>query len=412
MKKVITEKEINKFRRDLLKMEKSLSTVEKYMRDIRKLQKYVGQERLTKQLLLQYKDYLEQQEKYKVSSINSFITAINCFCNVMNWKELCIKTIKVQRTAFEIEEKELTMDEYKRMVCKALEYGNEKTALILQTIAATGIRVSELCYIDVDCLETGIVDVYNKGKVRRILLPSELQNLLKEYVEKQNIRNGVIFQNRRKQPIDRREVWWLMKKAAAAANIPKSKAFPHNLRHLFARQFYHQTKDIAKLADVLGHSSIETTRIYIKSTGKEHKRQLDRMNMLLDNNDQSIKNEENECSKIINTDGMHSESKNSDIGDLKRKDKYTEKISHDKYVQETYEMIKQDNIQSIYYNDGVCENDININIEETQSGIIIASGKLLKKWSVILHTTEIKLLQKFGLEQMYMRKQVNLRICM
>lgn len=298
VKKTITEHEINIFKNNLLKMEKALSTVEKYVRDIRKLQKYIGKKILTKTLLLEYKKYLEQQGNYRVSSINSFITAINCFCNIMNWNELCIKTIKVQRTTFEMEEKEITMYEYKKMVYYAIEHGHEQTALILQTIAGTGIRVSELCYIDVECLEHGIADVYNKGKVRRILLPSALQNVLKKYVKKQNISSGVIFKNRRKQPIDRREVWQMMKNIAAATGIPKSKAFPHNLRHLFAKQFYKQTGDIAKLADILGHSSIETTRIYIKSTGKEHKQQLDQMDMVLID-DNEVKDEKGEEKKYL-----------------------------------------------------------------------------------------------------------------
>lgn len=173
-------------------------------------------------------------------------------------------------------EKELTMQEYKRMVSVARDEGEEVTALLLLTIAATGIRVSELCHITVECLETGVADDYNKGKVRRILLPSELQ----KYVYKQNIIHGPIFKNRKRNPMDRREVWRRMKRIAGAAGISERKASPHNLRHLFARQFYQQTGDIAKLADVLGHSGIETTRVYIKSTGREHKQQLDQMNMV------------------------------------------------------------------------------------------------------------------------------------
>lgn len=291
-KRIITEQEIEKFKENLLEAEKSLNTVKKYVCDVRKLQKYIGQNILTKQLLTQYKDYLKYEGKYKINSINSFITAINSFCNIMGWHELCIKTIKMQRTVFEAEEKELTMDEYKKMVYTAMECEEEKIALIIQTIAGTGIRVGELCYIDVECLDTGVVDIYNKGKARRILLPSDLIAVLKRYVRKQNINEGVIFQNRRKQPIDRKEVWYLMKKAAAKAKIPKSKVFPHNLRHLFAKQFYYQTGDIAMLSDILGHSSIEITRIYIKTTGIEHKKQLDKMNMIFTNNTDLDKNSE------------------------------------------------------------------------------------------------------------------------
>lgn len=278
--KMITEREISLFRNYLIKTEKSKSTIEKYVRDVRKLQRYANGKRLTRTIMLQYKKYLEDQKIYKVNSINSYLTAVNQFCSVMHWNELCVRTIKVQKMAFESEEKELTMQEYKRMVSVARDEGEEVTALLLQTIAATGIRVSELCHITVECLETGVADVYNKGKVRRILLPSELQKILQKYVYKQNIIHGPIFKNRKQNPMDRREVWRRMKRIAGAAGISERKVFPHNLRHLFARQFYQQTGDIAKLADVLGHSSIETTRIYIKSTGREHKLQLDQMNMV------------------------------------------------------------------------------------------------------------------------------------
>ena len=162
----------------------------------------------------------------------------------------------------------------------AIRQNNLKTAMLLQTLASTGIRVGELRYINVDCLEYGVADVYNKGKVRRILLPSALQKLLKEYVQNQNIKIGAVFQNRHHQPMDRREVWSRLKAIAALANVSSVKVYPHNLRHLFAREFYRQTRDIVKLADVLGHSNIDTTRIYVKSTGSEHRQQLDQMDMV------------------------------------------------------------------------------------------------------------------------------------
>lgn len=283
--KIITEQNIAWFEKELKKSEKTPNTIHKYVRDVRKLQTYADGRGLTRDLMIAYKKELEEQGGYKANSINSFLTAINRFCIVMKWNDLCIKTIKVQRTAFENEEKELTMEEYKRMVSTASRQGEEKTARLLQTIAGTGIRVGELSYINVACLQNGMVDVHNKGKVRRILLPSALQELLKEYVQKHNICEGAVFQNRNHQPVDRREVWRRMKAAAMAAGVPSGKAFPHNLRHLFAREFYQQTGDIVKLADVLGHSSIDTTRIYVKSTGKEHKQQLDQMNMVVDHKD-------------------------------------------------------------------------------------------------------------------------------
>lgn len=408
MRKIITEYEIKKFKRYLLKAEKSLNTIEKYMCDIRKLQKYVQKKALTKQLLLQYKKQLEEQGQYKISSINSFITAINSFCTAMNWKELCIKTIRVQRTAFETEEKELTMQEYKRMVCIAIEQGHEQTALIIQTLAGTGIRVSELKYINVECLESGVVDVYNKGKVRRILLPSALQIILKKYAQEQNKESGIIFQNKRKQPIDRREVWYKIKKAAAAAHVPQSKAFPHNLRHLFAKQFYEQTGDIAKLADVLGHGSIETTRLYIRSTGKEHKQQLDMMNMIFDNNDKNAQNQEDNY--LENENKTYTENENLiDITTFKNKYKLTKNINHD--IQHTLKiyritMTEQNNIQPVYNNKLICINDTNIcniiaDIRKTRLGIIIAPEFSFKALPSAIYINVFQSLKKSNLKELY-----------
>ena len=217
--KVITEREIIRFRQCLYKAEKSPSTIDKYVRDVRKLQQYANGRILTKTLMLEYKRDLEVSSTYKATSINSYIAAINQFCQAMHWNNLCIKTIKVQRTAFEPEEKELTMQEYKRLVTVAIRQNNLKTAMLLQTLAGTGIRVGEQRYINVDCLEYGVADVYNKGKVRRILLPSALQKLLKEYVQKQDIKIGAVFQNRHHQPMDRREVWSRLKAIAASANV-------------------------------------------------------------------------------------------------------------------------------------------------------------------------------------------------
>lgn len=281
-KKIITERELELFRKHLVREEKAPGTIAKYIRDVSKLKAYARGRTLSKTLLLQYKKHLEDSGRYKASSINSYLVAVNHFCRVMGWAELCTRTIRVQRTAFETEEMELTMDEYRRLIRASVKMGDERTALIIQTLGSTGIRVGELQYIVVECLKSGVADVYNKGKVRRILLPSVLQQILKAYAEKCSIHKGPIFCTQQNHPIDRRNIWRRMKKVGDAAGIAESKVFPHNLRHLFAREFYKQTNDIVKLADVLGHSSIETTRIYIKSTGREHKQQLDRMNMVVE----------------------------------------------------------------------------------------------------------------------------------
>lgn len=282
--KMITEHEIVHFEKSMKRAEKSRNTIQKYMRDVRKLQCFAEGKKLTKDVMVAYKKQLQISGNYKISSINSFLTAANHFCNVMGWHELCVHTVKVQRKVFESEEKELTKPEYRRLVRAAMTY-DERTALIMQTLASTGIRIGELQYITADCLEKGTVDVHNKGKVRRILLPSGLQSLLKKYATAGELKSGSVFCGKDHKPMDRRTIWRHMKKAAQAAGIPPEKVFPHNLRHLFAREFYKQTQDIARLADVLGHSSIETTRIYIKSTGREHKEQLDRMDMIMSSNE-------------------------------------------------------------------------------------------------------------------------------
>lgn len=279
--RIITEREVDIFRKSLICSEKSSNTVTKYIRDILKFKNYANGKPVTKTRILAYKSALEKCGKYKASSINSFLAALNHFCRIMGWGELCVKTIKVQQMAFVAEEKELTIEEYRRLIQKALETGDEQTALILQTIGSTGIRIGELKSITVECLKDGAADIYNKGKLRHILLPSSLTRLLGEYVKKHEIPGGAVFTDRKKKPVSRKSVWRKMKRIARFAGVPESKVFPHNLRHLFAREFYRQTQDMMKLADVLGHSNINTTRIYIRTAGREHKRQLDAMKMVM-----------------------------------------------------------------------------------------------------------------------------------
>lgn len=277
----ITEKYIEIFRKILMDEEKSQNTIEKYIRDIRKFQVYAKDKKLNKEIILSYKMNLQQCGRYQIRSINSYLVSLNRYFQCMGCKELCVKTIKVQHTAFESEEKELTKEEYCQLVKKAIQLGDETTALILQTIASTGIRIGELSYIRIESLKKGSIDIHNKGKVRRILLPSDLIPLLEEYAGKKNRTVGSVFCNRKGNPIDRKTIWRRMKKIAALEGISQQKVYPHNLRHLFAKEFYKQTGDIMKLADILGHSNINTTRIYIRTAGREHKEQLDAMGMVL-----------------------------------------------------------------------------------------------------------------------------------
>lgn len=281
--RIINDEKISEFRSKLVCAEKRAQTIEKYMRDIKKFQIFAEGKILTKQLLVSYKEWLEKSGRYKVTSINSYLAAVNSYCEAMGWNELHIKMIKVQRDAFIPEEKEITQREYERLVNAALKRGDERLALIIETLASTGIRISELQYITVEILKSGMADIYNKGKARRILLPTKLQEILKAFAKKNNIKKGVIFRTKSNKPIHRSNVWKMMKGICKEARVNQRKVFPHNMRHLFARIFYSMKKDIVKLADVLGHSSMETTRIYIKSTGKEHKRQLDKMKLVIGN---------------------------------------------------------------------------------------------------------------------------------
>ena len=282
-RRIITDKKIEFFRAELLREEKTANTVEKYVRDINKFKDYCDGKNINQKLVLAYKSWLQECGRYRISSINSYLVVLNHFCKVMGWGELCVKTIKIQETAFEMEEKELTMAEYKKLIHTAMEAGDERTAMILQTIGSTGIRISELKYIRVEAFADGFVDVHNKAKVRRILLPYALMKVLKEYAKRNHIKNGVLFYNERKQPLDRKNIWRHMKRIARMAGIPETKVYPHNLRHLFAKEFYKQTGDIMKLADILGHSNVNTTRIYIRTSGREHKQLLDEMHMVLQN---------------------------------------------------------------------------------------------------------------------------------
>ena len=279
--RVVSEERIEEYREIIIREEKRKQTIDKYVRDINKLKDFLGEREMTKELLIQYKEHLESCGEYTPASINSFISAANSFCERMGWTELRIKTIKIQQQSFETEDKELTNAEYQKLIKTALKNGKERLALIIQTLGSTGIRISELQFVTVESLKKGMSDVYNKGKVRRIMYPKELIKVLKAYADKHLIENGSIFCTRTGKAIDRSNIWREMKKLCKEAGVSEKKVFPHNLRHLFARCFYKLKKDIAVLSDILGHSNVTTTRIYIKSTGKEHQRQLDMMNMVI-----------------------------------------------------------------------------------------------------------------------------------
>ena len=288
-RRIITEKIIEDFKEALVLEERSTATVEKYVRDVRTFAEFVkncNDENckvenceITKETVIEYKKYL--QENYATRSVNSMIASINSLFAFLDWYDLKVKSLKLQHQIFCPEEKELTKEEYVRL-CKAAERKhNERLSLILQTICGTGIRVSELQYITVEAARNGEAIVNCKGKTRSVFIVKKLKQKLQHYAAKQGIKSGMIFVTRSGKPISRTNIWREMKALCAQANVNPKKVFPHNLRHLFARVFYCIEKDIAKLADVLGHSSINTTRIYIISTGIEHRRRMENMRLII-----------------------------------------------------------------------------------------------------------------------------------
>ncbi len=280
MKKEANESmDLRAFERFLIEEEKSDATVKKYMHDVKCFLEYMSEKELTKQAVLNYK--AELSEKYAVASANSMIAAVNSFFKFLGRGELCVKQFKVQREAFCPEEKELSRAEYSRLLAAARRKKNERLDLLIQTVCATGIRVSELQFITAEAVNVGEALVRCKGKSRRIFILPELKKRLAKYIKSRGIKSGAVFITSGGKPMSRSNIWREMKSLCADANVPASKVFPHNLRHLFARTFYSIEKDIAKLADILGHSSINTTRIYIVTSGYEHRRKMEHMHLII-----------------------------------------------------------------------------------------------------------------------------------
>ena len=277
--RIITNQMIAEFEIELRNDEKSELTVEKYLRDVRRLIAFSSGNQIDKSFVMAYKSELEKE--YAVASANSMIASINAFFRFAGWQELCIKQFKVQRQTFCNEEKELTKSEYIRLCKEAEKEQNERLSLILQTICGTGIRVSELQFITIEAAQKGEAVVSCKNKTRTVFIVRELQKKLISYCKRHGITTGQIFVTKNGKPMSRTNIWREMKSLCEDAGVNPNKVFPHNLRHLFARVFYGIEKDIAKLADILGHSSINTTRIYIISTGTEHRRQMETMRLII-----------------------------------------------------------------------------------------------------------------------------------
>lgn len=271
------ENTVSAFENWMITEEKSCKTREKYLRDLRHFLLFTSGQPLSKELVILYKQTLIE-EGYAPRSVNSMLASLNSYLKFTGQAELMVRNLRTQREVYCSENQELTKIEYRRLLDASKD--NPRLHLLLQTIAGTGIRISELPYFTVESVTGGDILVRAKGKIRRIMLPKSLRDMLLDYADQRKIRSGSIFCTCKGNPLDRSNVWAQMKALSVKAHVEKEKIYPHNLRKLFARTFYSIEKDIAKLADVLGHSSIDTTRIYIISSGKEHRREIEKMGLV------------------------------------------------------------------------------------------------------------------------------------
>lgn len=276
--KKITNELIQKFKMYLINEEKSSATLEKYIRDVVTFKVWLGCRTIEKVVVMEYKQRLI--EKYAPASANSMISSINSFFEYMEWFDCKVKTFKIQKQIFANKDKELSKAEYERLLMAAKHKQNKKLYMLMQTICSTGIRVSELRYISTDAVRKGEAVINCKGKMRVVILPKQLCKMLSSYIKEQRILSGSVFVTKNGKPLDRSNIWKLMKDLCESAGVSKDKVFPHNLRHLFARTYYSMEKDIVRLADILGHSSVNTTRIYTMETGEQHRIQIQRLGLL------------------------------------------------------------------------------------------------------------------------------------
>ena len=278
-KPVINEKLIEKYLTYQKEQERSRATLQKYQHDLNALMEFLEGKELTKAVLISWKEKLISQ--YAPASVNAMLAAVNGYVKYMGWMELTVKPLKIQKSLFMEEEKELTRNEYVRLVKAAQRKENERLSLVIQTICVTGIRVSELKFITVEAVLSGRSEISNKGKFRIVFLPDGLRKLLKKYIRNQKKTTGAVFTTRTGKPLDRSNIWRDMKKLCESANVSEKKVFPHNLRHLFARTFYSVEKDLSRLADILGHTNLSTTRIYTAESGEVHARQMERLKLIV-----------------------------------------------------------------------------------------------------------------------------------
>lgn len=275
---IVTPRRIRRFGDVLLIREMSARTAEKYSRDLGKLMKFSEDGIISRELLIGFKEKLA--ESYKPASVNSMIAAVNSYLDHNGWSGLKLRTLRIQRCYDD--DRELSREEYFRLVQTAEDAGDRRSSLVFQTICATGIRVSELRYITAEAVMRGKAEVHCKGKHRSVYLPDSLRTMLRQYLRAAEITEGSIFITKSGKPLDRSNIYKRMQTLGKRAGIPADKLFPHNLRHLFARTFYATHNDIIRLADILGHSDISTTRVYLRERGESFTQQMNKLELTWD----------------------------------------------------------------------------------------------------------------------------------
>lgn len=276
---MITQENMIAYAAYLREQERAESTIRKYQHDLAALLDYLDGAPVTKAALIDWKHQLTAT--HAPASVNSMLTAVNSFLAFIGRRDLAVRLLKLQKPMFREEARTLNQEEYTRLVETARRQNNQRLSLVIQTICSTGIRVSELKFITVQAVTTGYAEVINKGKRRTILLPTRLRSLLSQYLKRQKKTTGPVFTTRTGRPLDRSNIWRDMKALCESAGVDADKVFPHNLRHLFARAYYALEKDLTRLADILGHSNVNTTRIYTAQPQTTHQRQLDRLGLIL-----------------------------------------------------------------------------------------------------------------------------------
>lgn len=277
MKRLITEQLVTEYKQYLYEDEKSRATIEKYIRDVRRLKQFAAGREITKSLMIEFKEKLYKIDGYKISSVNSYLETVNRFLEYAQWYDAKVKTYRVQQESFCQEERYLSKEEYKRLLKEAKRTNNKRLFVILEMLASTGMRVSELACVTVQGVHNGMIEIQNKGKIRKVLLTERMKKQLLCYIQEKQIQTGIVFRTNRGNAVNRSNIWKEMKQLCKGAGVEETKVFPHNLRKLFVGCLYKMQRDIVKVADILGHSNIETTRRYIRETSKEYRKSLEMM---------------------------------------------------------------------------------------------------------------------------------------